>query len=267
MELEERYLLAKQIAYTVGKKISVLHFEKLQVEFKDKHFNDPVTNLDKLSQDMIIESINNRFQSDDIFAEENQAHNIDLESKNLWIIDPIDGTANFMHGSPFWGISIGFANRGHVIFGIVYCPEMGLLYEGFDKKGAYLNEKPITVSEIGSIKNSLITSGITHSLKNETAEKEKKLKMVLKLFEYSQRLRIFGSSVLQICEVAAGHSEAFVGTGLKAWDFAAANKILIEAGGKSTDYHNQPVRLNQQDMVCSNGLIHSQVLELIEHEQ
>ena len=94
MELEERYLLAKQIAYTVGKKISVLHFEKLQVEFKDKHFNDPVTNLDKLSQDMIIESINNRFQSDDIFAEENQAHNIDLESKNLWIIDPAENHRN-----------------------------------------------------------------------------------------------------------------------------------------------------------------------------
>jgi len=263
MEIEQRYDLAKKIALAVGKKISDLHFKSLQVEFKDKHFDDPVTNLDKLAQEMIIESIKDKFQKDAIYAEENHAHKIDLDSINLWIIDPIDGTANFMHGSPFWGVSIAFANKGKVLFGIVYCPEMGFLYEGLDGKGSYLNEKSINVSEITTIEKSLITSGITHSLKNEISEKEKKFKMFLKLFEYSQRLRIYGSSVLQICEVAAGHSEAFIGTGLKPWDFAAANKILLEAGGQTTDYHNNPILLNQHDMICSNGQIHSQLLELI----
>jgi myo-inositol-1(or 4)-monophosphatase len=169
-----------------------------------------------------------------------------------------------MHGSPFWGVSIAFAHNGQVVFGLVFCPELDFLYEAFNGKGAYLNGNLITVSKIALLEHSLITSGITHNLKKETEKKEKKLKMFLKLFEKAQRLRILGSSVLQICEVAAGHSEAFVGTGLKAWDFAAANKILEEAGGKTSTMNNQPVILGHQDMICSNGLIHDQLLELVD---
>lgn len=264
MDVEQRYRLAKQIATKVGKKISDLHFDQIEIEFKDKHLEDPVTNLDKLAQNLIVESIKEKFDSDHIYAEENQAHNIDLKSTKLWVIDPIDGTANFMHGSPFWGVSIAFAHNGQVVFGLVFCPELDFLYEAFNGKGAYLNGNLITVSKIALLEHSLITSGITHNLKKETEKKEKKLKMFLKLFEKAQRLRILGSSVLQICEVAAGHSEAFVGTGLKAWDFAAANKILEEAGGKTSTMNNQPVILGHQDMICSNGLIHDQLLELVD---
>lgn len=262
METKTRFHLAKKTAVEVGKRISDLHFETLQVAYKDTHEEDPVTNLDQMAQELIIKSIEDQFGSDLIFAEENQTNRVDLDSSNLWIIDPIDGTANFMHYSPFWGVSIAFADKGHVIFGIVYCPELGFLYEASHGKGAYLNGSPINCSSIKTLGHSLITSGITHSLKSETSEKEKKLSFFLKLFEKSQRLRIYGSSVLQICEVAAGHSEAFIGNGLKAWDFAAANKILTEAGGKATDYNNQPVSLDHHDMICSNGLIHDQLLEL-----
>ena len=259
MEAFERYQLAKKTASVVGDRIADLHFEELQIEFKDERSEDPVTNLDKLAQQLIIKSIRETFISDNVYAEEEQQQQKALDSKNLWIIDPIDGTANFMHGSPFWGVSIAYAEKGHVLFGVVYCPELHFMYEAFEDRGSFLNEKPINVSKTNLMENSLITSGITHSLKNEVKDKEAKLKMFLKLFEKSQRLRIFGSSVLQICEVAAGHSDAFIGTGLKPWDFAAANKILTEAGGKTTDFNNLQARLTHQDLICSNSLIHEEI--------
>jgi len=263
MEILKRYHLAKEIATTVGKRIKDLHFEELHVEFKDSHSEDPVTNLDRLAQKIIIESIKEHFHNDSIYAEENLEQQTGLDSKSLWVIDPIDGTANFMHGSPFWGISIAFSDMGKVLFGVVYCPELDFLYEAYDNKGAFLNSTLINVSKVNLLEHSLITSGITHSLKHEKKDKSKKLQIFLKLFEKTQRLRILGSSVLQICEVAAGHSEAFIGTGLKAWDFAAANKILTEAGGKTTDFKHKKTQLSKQDIISSNALIHNQLIEVI----
>lgn len=264
MESLKRYHLAKNIASTVGKKISDLHFEDLAVEFKDRHSEDPVTNLDKLAQKLIINTIKEHFPYDLLYAEEEDEHQTALDSKALWIIDPIDGTANFMHGSPFWGVSIAFAHSTQVLFGVVYCPELDLFYEAYHGKGAYLNGKPISVSNISLLEHSLITSGITHSLKKEINKQSQKMKFFLKLFEKTQRIRIFGTSVLQICEVAAGHSEAFIGTGLKTWDFAAANKILKESGGNTTDFKNQDALLTHQDIICSNSKIHDQLLKLMD---
>ena len=119
METLVRYQLAKKIALIVGEKITDLHTGELQVYYKDDHAQDPVTNLDELAQQIIIQLILEVFKSDQIYAEENNRQQTNLESENLWIIDPIDGTANFMHGSPFWGISIAFAQKGQIKFGIV----------------------------------------------------------------------------------------------------------------------------------------------------
>lgn len=263
MEILSRYQLAKKIALIVGEKIADLHTGELQVDYKDDHAQDPVTNLDKLAQQIIIQSILKVFTSDQIYAEENNRQQTSLESENLWIIDPIDGTVNFMHGSPFWGISIAFAQKGQVIFGIVYCPEIRNMYEAYEGKGALLNAKPISVSKINILEHALITTGLTHQLKNQPTQKDLKMKLFFRLFENAQRVRILGSSVLQICEVAAGHSEAFIGTGLKPWDFAAAAKILSEAGGKTTDFYQHDASLSDQDLIFSNSMIHSQLTNLL----
>ncbi len=263
MKILERYQLAKEIVTVVGEKITGLHSGQLLVGYKDGQAQDPVTNLDELAQNMIIQSILEVFNSDQIYAEENNKQQANLDSDNLWIIDPIDGTANFMHGLPLWGISIAFAQKGQVIFGVVYCPEIQKMYEAFEGKGAFLNAKPIYVSKIDNLEHALITTGLTHQLKNQPVQKELIMELFNRLFEKTQRVRILGSSVLQICEVAAGHSEAFIGTGLKPWDFAAAAKILSEAGGKTTNFNQHEASLSNQDLICSNSLIHKQLSSLL----
>ncbi|HRW33796.1 MAG TPA: inositol monophosphatase family protein, partial [Thermotogota bacterium] len=167
MKILERYQLAKEIVTVVGEKITGLHSGQLLVGYKDGQAQDPVTNLDELAQNMIIQSILEVFNSDQIYAEENNKQQANLDSDNLWIIDPIDGTANFMHGLPLWGISIAFAQKGQVIFGVVYCPEIQKMYEAFEGKGAFLNAKPIYVSKIDNLEHALITTGLTHQLKNQ----------------------------------------------------------------------------------------------------
>ena len=263
MEDLERFYLAKKVASSVGNRVADIHFNELEIEFKDENSEDPVTNLDKLAQKNILETIQENFKADGIYAEENDKQQTSLDSNALWIIDPIDGTANFMHGLPFWGVSIAFARKGQILFGVVYFPELHFLFEAYDGKGAYLNRKPIKVSKINSLESALITSGITHKLKGDVKDKESKVNLFLRLFEKSQRVRVFGSSVLQICEVAAGHSEAFIGTGLKPWDFAAANKILVEAGGKTTDFQNKKALLTHEDIICSNTLVHDEIIKLV----
>ncbi|HRW33797.1 MAG TPA: inositol monophosphatase family protein, partial [Thermotogota bacterium] len=113
------------------------------------------------------------------------------------------------------------------------------------------------------LEHALITTGLTHQLKNQPVQKELIMELFNRLFEKTQRVRILGSSVLQICEVAAGHSEAFIGTGLKPWDFAAAAKILSEAGGKTTNFNQHEASLSNQDLICSNSLIHKQLSSLL----
>jgi myo-inositol-1(or 4)-monophosphatase len=262
MKYSSRYETARSIAKKVGDEVASRHFEILEVDYKDSSSVDPVTNLDKFAQKSIIHMITESFPKDVFFAEEDDQNSTSLDSEDLWIIDPIDGTANFMHGLPLWGVSIAFASKGKLIFGIVYCPEISCLYEGYTENGAFLNDKQIKVSVIDKLGESIITSGLTHGLHIKEENEDERFDLFVSLLKLSQRVRILGTSVLQICEVASGHSEGFCGTKLKPWDFAASAVILREAGGMITDFQGKELTLNTQDFICSNGLIHNSLLDL-----
>ncbi|HPJ87698.1 MAG TPA: inositol monophosphatase [Thermotogota bacterium] len=262
MLYKTRYDAAITIARAVGDQIASRHFEPFVVDFKDSDANDPVTSLDQFAQKEIIRLISSQFKDDKFYAEEDDENSISLASENLWIIDPIDGTANFMHGLPLWGVSIAFSTNGKILFGIVYCPELSLFYEAYTGYGAFLNQKKMTVSSIPVLKKSVITSGLTHGLHLESGEENRIFSLFTSLLKSAQRVRILGSSVLQICEVASGHTEGFCGIQLKPWDFAASAVILKEAGGKITDFYGREIDLHTQDFICSNGIIHDKILDL-----
>jgi myo-inositol-1(or 4)-monophosphatase len=135
------------------------------------------------------------------------------------------------------------------------------MYEAYNGFGAFLNGKRIKVSKIDELKRSIVTSGLTPELHIEKG-KENGMLMFIMLLNETQRVRILGSSVLQICEVASGHTEGFCGTKLKPWDFAASAVILREAGGKITDFSDNEITLQTQDFICSNNFIHDDLINI-----
>jgi len=262
MRFEKRYELARETIINLGKELKVKHHQKLDVSFKDKNRDDPVTELDRYAQNTIINAVKGRFKEDRFLGEEEGEEKSVIDSKSLWVIDPIDGTANFMHGLPIWGISIAYAVEGKIQFGLCYCPEMNMLFEAKKGGGAWLNAERITCSNIDKLTESAITSGITHGTERAKGLNDPRLQLFWELVKTSQRVRILGSAVVQICEVASGHTEAFCGINLKPWDIAASILIVREAGGKATDFNGAEADLTTRNLITTNSKIHSELMPL-----
>ncbi|MDR3253566.1 MAG: inositol monophosphatase [Endomicrobium sp.] len=229
----------------------------LDIEYKGEI--DPVTQADKNSQKAIIKVIKDVFPQHGILAEENGIN--EIEKDYCWIIDPLDGTVNFVHGMPMFCVSIGLKYKDEIISGVIYSPVMKEIFMAEKNKGAWLNGKKIKVSKIKDTIHSLAATGFPYYVRQNNSRVMKNFKNIVL---EAQGIRRLGSAAIDIAYVACGRFEFFWEEGLKPWDIAAGIVIAKEAGGKVSDYCGSESSVFKDTMIASNGTaVHKEILKII----
>lgn len=232
--------------------------ENRNIEFELKGYADPVTEYDKRSENTIIETILSKYPNSSIMAEESGAKEINTEIR--WIIDPLDGTVNFIHSIPFIAISIGIEVEGNIIGGVIYNPIMNELYYALAGEGSFLNNRRIYVSTIKLPQYALVVTGFPYMREGRIEELLKPLRVFLKEYQGFRRL---GAASIDLAYVARGSFEVFYEENLKPWDTAGGKIIVEEAGGKITDYYGNEFSIFSNSIIASNGLIHEEIVKIL----
>ncbi len=221
--------------------------------------NNLVTEIDKKAESVIIENIKNYYPDHQILSEE--IGSMKSASEYKWIIDPIDGTVNFVHGIPICCVSIGIEKDGKVIMGAVYNPMLEELFFAERGKGANLNGLPISISEQKEIESSCLVTGFPYRWVDVDKDP-------IKVFETFIRqglpVRRLGSAAIDLCWVACGRFDGFWEYNLNPWDIAAGYLIIEEAGGKITNFNGDPYSVYDKQTLATNGKIHDAMLALIQ---
>ena len=219
-----------------------------------------VTEIDKHSEEIIIEIIRKHFPAHDILAEESGGTK-GTSSNYRWIIDPLDGTTNFTHGFPVFCVSIGLEHKGELLLGVIYDPNFEELFTAEKGKGAFLNGKRITVSTIGTLDKSLLVTGFPYNIvENPNHAVEHFVHFLMK----AQAVRRMGSAAIDLAYVATGRYEGFWEVALNPWDMAAGALLVQEAGGTLTDFSGNPFSIYKKEVLATNGLVHDQMKAVLD---
>lgn len=230
------------------------------IEYELKGYADPVTEYDKKCESIIVNELQKLYPESSFLAEE--MGEISSESSIRWIIDPLDGTVNFIHSIPFVAVSIGLEVEGNIVGGVIYNPILDELYYGILGEGAFMNGKRIFVSNVSLPQHSLVVTGFPYHREGRIEELIKPLRKIL--YEY-QGFRRLGSACMDLVYVARGSFEVFYEENLKPWDTAAGKIIVEEAGGRVTDYFGGEFTINSRTIVASNGVIHNLILDILKN--
>jgi myo-inositol-1(or 4)-monophosphatase len=227
--------------------------------------HDLVTEVDKGAEMMIRNLIQTHFPHHSILGEEGvepgpeasaQALKDVSDAEYLWVVDPLDGTTNFVHGFPFFSVSIALAHKGEVIVGVVYNPLHNELFVAEKGKGAYVRGRRMQVSSETKLEESLIATGLP-------ADRNGALPVNLRglnaLCPKVRNIRVAGSAALHMAYVAAGRLSGFWEIGLNSWDMAAGALLVQESGGSVTDTEGNPYTLKVRNVLATNGAIHDQL--------
>ncbi len=253
----------KEILYKAaiesGKIIKEYFETNFIIESKDV-ISNLVTEVDKKSEAKIIEVIRNEFPNHNILSEEIGA--LDTDSDVKWIIDPIDGTINYAHSIPICCVSIGIEKKGEIISGIVYNPMSGEFFFAEKGKGAYLNDKKISISKEDNLYKSLLVTGFPYDTSNN---RHKPVKVFAEFVNSDIPVRRLGSAALDLCWTACGRFDGFWEYNLNPWDVAAGYLIMEEAGGVVTDFEGNNFSVYKKEILATNGLIHNHMLRMIKN--
>ncbi|ALS30039.1 inositol monophosphatase family protein [Paenibacillus cisolokensis] len=228
--------------------------------------HDLVTEVDKGSEKLIRKLILTYFPDHSFLGEEGvepgpeasaQALRNARDAEYLWIVDPIDGTTNFVHGFPYFAVSIALAHKGEVIVGVVYDPSKDELFIAEKGKGAYVRGRRMQVSGEDRLSDSLIATGFPA---DDSYALPLNMKGLAAVVPKARNVRIAGSAALHMAYVAAGRLSGFWEIGLNCWDLAAGALLVRESGGQITDTSGRPFDLGVRNVVASNGLIHDELL-------
>jgi histidinol-phosphatase len=230
----------------------IRHYYQRNLEVVIKADKSPVTQADVETEKVIHKVISERFPSHGFYGEETGQSAIDAEY--LWLVDPIDGTKAFVREYPFFSTQIALMHRGRLILGVSSAPVYGELAWGEAGKGAFLNDKPIRVSELDTIEASAISGGNLKSLANSD-----RWARYGKLVARAHRIRGYGD-FLHYHLLAAGKIDVVIESDVNILDIAALSVIVEAAGGKFTDLHGGALNLDTTTVLASNGKLHSAVL-------
>ncbi|GAB2891769.1 inositol monophosphatase family protein [Uliginosibacterium flavum] len=231
--------------------------DKLEVQTKQP--NDFVTEVDRAAEAAIIEVIRDAYPEHAILAEE--SGDTGGESEFQWIIDPLDGTTNYIHGFPQYSVSIALAERGIVQQAVVYDPTRNDLFTASRGRGAFLNDRRIRVSKRVRLNDTLIGTGFP--FKN-MAHVDAYLAMFKDLAGKTAGLRRPGSAALDLAYVACGRTDGFFEIGLAPWDMAAGVLLVTEAGGLASDFGGEGDYLKTGNLVCGTPKIFTQLLQVVQ---
>lgn len=230
-----------------------------QIESKGRI--DLVTEADLASEKHITSLIRQHFPSHHLLAEESGGTETGVGPEDYrWIIDPLDGTTNFAHGFPCYAVSIGIEQGGRPLAGVIYDPSRDELFAAERGAGATLNGRPIKVSATTDLEKALLVSGFPYDVRERM---EEYLPAWREFLRASQGVRRLGSASLDMACIAAGRMDGFWEHGLHAWDTAAGWIIVEEAGGRVTRLDGAPFDNFVPSLLCTNGLIHDQMLEIL----
>jgi len=220
---------------------------------------DPVTEVDTLCEQEITRRIKASFPDHDILAEES-GDLVRSGSKSKWIIDPLDGTVNYTHGYPCYCVSIALEHEGDVVLGVVYNPVLDELFAAEKGKGATLNGKPITVSPIADLQKSLLVTGFAYDVGHSP---DNNLNHFGNFVKECQAVRRPGSAAMDLVYTAMGRFEGFWELKLHAWDMAAGQLIVKEAGGMVSRFDGSPLDIYGDEILASNGRVHQTMIEVL----
>lgn len=233
-------------------------YVKNDVTFKAK--KDLVTTYDVAVETFLKEAFKKEFPSFSVIAEESD--NSEIEFKDSIIIDPIDGTTNFVNGVPHTAISVGVYKNKKPFIGVVYNPILDELYSAKVGEGAFLNGEKINVSQEDVLQKALIATGFPYSSGTNSDDLDMVINQMRAILPASQDIRRLGSAALDLCYVAKGTYEGFYEMNLKAWDVSAGIIILSEAGGKVSNLdENEYTLFEDKYIVATNGNIHKELIK------
>jgi myo-inositol-1(or 4)-monophosphatase len=237
---------------------AALDLEVLKVGQKGP--NDYVSEVDQAAENAIIDVLLEAYPGHAILAEESGRARGAKHSEYVWIIDPLDGTTNFLHGFPVYAVSIALAYKGKVEQAVVYDPTRNDMFYASRGRGAFLNDRRLRVSKRTRISDSLIGTGFPF-------RKGDNFKRYVKMFEEVMQscagLRRPGAAALDLCYVAAGYYDGFFETGLNPWDIAAGSLMITEAGGLIGNFTGESDFLYQREVVAGNPKVYGQLVQIL----
>jgi len=222
---------------------------------------DFVTEVDRAAEAAIIETLSTAYPQHAFLAEESGASQGGGEAEYTWIIDPLDGTTNFIHGFPQYAVSIGLRHRGQLTQAVVYDPTRNELFTASRGRGAFLNDRRIRVSRRSQLRESLIGTGFPF---RQLEHLDEYVRMFKRITEETAGIRRPGAAALDLAYVAAGRLDGFWEFGLSPWDMAAGTLVIIEAGGLVSDFAGEDNYLFTGNVVCGTPKVHEQLLALVQ---
>lgn len=257
--IEERLTEAIAIARVAGKKVSDISGD-IHVFSKGK--NDIVSDMDYLSERIIKDYLLGKFKRDAFLGEEG-GYDGAKDPDGIWVVDPIDGSADFVRGIQLWTISIGYMVGDEIVLGVVYCPGTGEMFHATKGGGAFCNGRRLHVSETKDFSEAMtiVTPPIRHLELSDLF-----FRLIRKLFACTSDFREFGSAALHLCYVAAGKVDGFFEFMLKLHDICAGVLILSEAGGMAADVNPEDDFFKTGNIIASNKAFFDQYAELIRRE-
>ncbi|PHQ79605.1 MAG: inositol monophosphatase [Coxiella sp. (in: Bacteria)] len=251
--------IAIQAARASGRVIMRFADQLDRIEVTEKGRNDLVTQVDQLAEQEIIEHITKAYPRHSIISEE--AGHLPKDEDMCWVIDPLDGTANFVHGFPQFAISIALKKKGQLEMGCIYDPVRQELFTAVKGKGAHLNNRRIRIGTTRKMQNALVGTGFPF---RQPEQKEMYLKTFANVFTDVSDIRRAGAAALDLAYVACGRLDAFWEFGLKEWDMAAAVLMIKEAGGFVSDCAGNTDYLTSGNIVAGNVYTHPALLDCIQ---
>ena len=250
--------IAVRAARTAGNLIARNIGQQDTFEVATKNKDDLVTSIDKQCEKVIVDTLLKSFRDHGILAEEGGILG-NSDSEYQWIIDPIDGTTNFVQGIPHCGVSIALRHSGKTEIGVVFDPMLNEMFTAARGSGAFLNGHRIRVGSRDSLDGAIIGTAFPTRYRDRM---DAYLKLFTRLIGSCADVRRMGSASLDLCYVACGRFDGYLEQGLKAWDFAAGDLILREAGGIVTDFMGEPNYVKSGNVVSGNPKVLRALLQV-----
>jgi myo-inositol-1(or 4)-monophosphatase len=252
--------VAIKAARAAGAIINRAALDVESVRVSQKQVNDFVTEVDQASEQIIIETLLGAYPGHAIWAEESGREHGAQHSEFVWIIDPLDGTTNFIHGLPIYCVSIALAVRGKVEQAVIYDPSRNDLFTATKGRGAYMNNRRIRVAKRTRLKECLISTGFPYRIDDDI---NRYLRMMGEIMQRTAGLRRPGAAALDLAYVAAGFTDGFFETGLQPWDVAAGSLLITEAGGLVGNLSGDADFLEQRECLAANPRIYGQLVSVL----
>ncbi len=260
--MEPQLLDLERLARQTGVILRMGFGRRHRVEHKS-HWIDLVTETDREAEAFLVQEIRRLFPHHAIVAEETGNHG-DLAGPR-WYVDPLDGTVNFAHGMPIFSVSLAFADEDGVRLGVVYDPMRDELFAAERGKGAWLNGRPLRVSDTVRLADALLITGFPY---DAWSNPDNNVDNFARFLVRTQGVLRLGSAALDTCYVAAGRADGFWELRLQPWDVAAASLIAQEAGARVTDPRGNPLRLEPPvSILVANPVLHAEMLKVLRSEE